>query len=289
MYVGRFAPTTSGPLHLGSLLAAVASFLDARAHGGRWLLRFDDIDTARSAANAEEVTLETLRSHGLYWDGVIGRQTNHRDLYWQAIRALQDHQLVFYCTCSRKQLKGLPAYPGTCRGNTTRPPEPAAIRVRVPAGKWHFHDRIQGEIQGDLAQAGGDFIVMRKENIPAYPLSVIVDDRASGITDVVRGSDLIENTLAQIFLARVLGWKEPRFAHIPVLNQRDGIKLSKRDSATAIDNSRPLINLHSTLHMLGMAPPVARGTVASVLAWAIKNWNIARVPMRRSVADVISL
>lgn len=289
MYVGRFAPTTSGPLHLGSLLAAIASYLDARAHDGQWLLRLDDIDAPRSTSNAEQIALATLRAHGLQWDGVISRQSDHRDRYWEAIHSLQDLDLVFYCTCSRKCLKGAATYPGYCRERKTKPVEPASIRVRVPNREWRFQDRVQGPVAGDLATLDGDFIVMRKERIAAYPLAVLVDDDVTGVTDVVRGADLLENTLAQLFLARTLGWQEPRYAHIPVLNQRDDIKLSKRDDAIAIDNRVPTLNLRSCMHMLGMDPPARLRSVAALLTWGQANWDIDRVPKQRAVTDFISV
>lgn len=289
MYVGRFAPTTSGPLHLGSLLAAVASYLDARSHGGQWLLRLDDIDEPRTRANAEKVALTTLERHGLEWDGVIGRQTHHQDQYWNAIEELRKRDLIFYCTCSRKKLRNTPTYPGYCRTRHTVPHEPASIRVRVRDDVITFADRVQGTVKGNLTNMEGDFIVMRKESIVAYPLAVIVDDDVTGVTDVVRGADLLENTLVQIYLIQTLGLAIPRYAHIPVLNQRKGIKLSKRDLAFAIDNRVPLLNLLSTLHMLGMDPSEHHHDVHTLLQWAVEKWNIQNVPKVVAVADFMSI
>ena len=289
MYVGRFAPTTSGPLHLGSLLAAVASYLDARAHEGQWLLRLDDIDTPRSSLAAEQIALKTLQVHGLNGDGVVRRQTENRDRYWNAINVLRERGLVFYCTCSRKKLRDAAAYPGYCRHKTAKPSEPASIRVRVPDALIEFDDRNQGHVRSNLAKIDGDFIVMRKESIVSYPLAVVVDDDVAGVTDVVRGADLCENTLAQLYLIRTLGLEEPSYAHIPVLNQRDNIKLSKRDRAVAIDNRFPLLNLTSTLQLLGMNPPAKNRDVRSLLAWAIEHWNFENVPKRRMVTDFMSI
>lgn len=289
MYVGRFAPTTSGPLHLGSLLAAVASYLDARSHGGRWLLRLDDIDEPRTLANAEKIALTTLERHGLEWDGVVGRQTEHRDRYWNAIEELRQRDLIFYCTCSRKKLRNTSTYPGYCRTRRTAPRDPASIRVRVQDDEITFTDRVQGMVKGNLNNMEGDFIVMRKESIVAYPLAVIVDDDVTGVTDVVRGADLLENTLVQIFLIQTLGLALPRYAHIPVLNQRDGIKLSKRDKAFAIDNRVPLLNLVSALHMLGMDPSEQHQDVQTLLAWAVEQWNVQNVPNEVAIADFTSI
>lgn len=289
MYVGRFAPTTSGPLHLGSLLAAVASYLDARAHDGQWLLRLDDIDEPRASPDAEQIALATLKHHGLSWDGVISRQVHNRDRYWDAIDALRDQGLTFYCTCSRKKLKNESTYPGHCRTRHEKPNVPASIRVLVPNIEFSFVDRIQGTVRGNLTNQEGDFIVLRKESIVSYPLAVVIDDDVTGVTDVVRGADLLENTLAQIFLIRILGLSEQRYAHIPVLNQRDGIKLSKRDQAYAIDNRTPLLNLVSALHMLGLNPPAQYQDVHKLLSWATEQWDIQSVPKGRSILDFTSI
>lgn len=289
MYVGRFAPTTSGPLHLGSLLAAVASYLDARSHGGQWLLRFDDIDEPRARANAEKTALTTLERHGLEWDGVLGRQSEHRDRYWNAIEDLRKRDFIFYCTCSRRKLKNTRTYPGYCRSRRSAPSDPAAIRVLVPNEEIEFTDRIQGTVRGNLAKEEGDFVIMRKESIAAYPLAVVIDDAVTGVTDVVRGADLLENTLAQIFLIRTLDLTTPRYAHIPVLNQRNGIKLSKRDQAYAIDNRMPTLNLVSSLHMLGLDPPEVHGEVDALLEWATERWTIQNVPKKVGITDFISI
>ena len=289
MYVGRFAPTTSGPLHLGSLLAAVASYLDARSHDGQWLLRLDDIDEPRTSANAEKIALTTLEIHGLEWDGVVVRQSDHRDRYWDAIAELRKKELIFYCTCSRRKLRNTATYPGYCRTRLVKPSDPASIRVHVPDRKIGFEDRIQGSVEGNLSVGEGDFIVMRKEAIVAYPLAVIVDDDITGVTDVVRGADLLENTLTQIFLIETLDLAIPRYAHIPVLNQRNEIKLSKRDQAFAIDNRVPLLNLVSALHMLGLDPSSDHQDVHLLLKWAIEQWDVRNVPKEVAIKDFISI
>lgn len=289
MYVGRFAPTTSGPLHLGSLVAALASYLDSRAHHGTWLLRLDDIDEPRVSVSAENIALTTLKTHGMHWDGVISRQTDHIHKYEEAVAQLQASQQTFYCTCSRSMLRGKSTYPGYCRLKSEQPEEPASIRVRAPQSTLSFTDRIQGRIAGKLSDVGGDFVIMRKERIASYPLAVVVDDDATGITHVVRGSDLLENTFAQLYLIQQLGLAEPRYAHIPILNQRDEIKLSKRDNARMIDNSTPTLNLISSLHMLGMEPPAKLTKPQALLEWGVAHWDIANVPKQRAVSDFVSI
>lgn len=288
MYVGRFAPTTSGPLHLGSLLAAVASYLDAKAHDGKWLLRLDDIDVPHSSELAADMAKTTLENHGLFWDNPIARQSDHIEHYEDALLRLSDRDLLFYCTCTRSMLRGKSTYPGTCRGRKIPPTEPSSIRVRVSEEECGFNDRIQGRVKGKLGETEGDFIVMRKDGIAAFPLAVIVDDAAMGITDVVRGADLCEHTLTQIYLLDELGISTPNYAHIPVLNQRDEIKLSKRDKAIAIDNRFPTQNLHWCLHMLGLKPP-DDVFEDELLLWGIEHWDIDRVPKHPAVADFMSI
>ncbi len=252
-------------------------------------MRLDDIDAPRSTEEAAQIALSTLANHGLIWDGIVQHQTNHCQHYERAIEILRQQNLVFYCTCSRKKLKRSRTYPGYCRSRIEQPSEPAAIRVHVPSHRISFQDRVQGEVNGNLAESDGDFIVMRKEFITAYPLAVIVDDHLMGVTDVVRGADLLENTLAQLFLIRTLGFTEPRYAHIPVLNQRDDIKLSKRDQAVAIDNNTPWLNLISTLQLLGMKPPAKLRRIASLLEWATERWNIQEVPKHRAIKEFVSI
>lgn len=289
MYVGRFAPTTSGPLHLGSLLAAVASYLDARAHAGHWLLRLDDIDTPRSSPSAVTCILETLQAHGLKWDGEISRQSDHVPAYEQAIAKLHELGLLFYCTCSRRQRRENSIYPDICRDRRSPTPHtPAAIKVQVPDMPLGFDDRVQGRIEGNLAKSPGDFTVMRKEGIVSYPLAVVIDDIATGVTDVVRGADLCELTLTQIYLSNLIELPQPSYAHIPVLNQRRQIKLSKRDKAVEVDNRYPKQNLTMTMHMLGLEPPTTND-VQELLAWGVEHWHMSQVPNNRHVTDFISI
>ena len=267
----------------------MASFLDARAHDGRWILRLDDIDAPRSSETAASIVRDTLVAHGLQWDGEITRQSDNMQAYVDALTKLSNLDLLFYCTCSRSQLRRQQTYPGTCRER--RAPirgTPTSIRIRVDDSQLAFYDRVQGEIKDNLALTEGDFIVMRKDGIVAYPLAVVIDDVETGVNHVVRGSDLCEHTLTQIYLNHVLELPQPHYLHIPVLNQKDDIKLSKRDKALAVDNRFPMQNLYMTLHMLGFEPPQMT-IVEDLIDWGIENWDTTQIPKQRFVSDFTSI
>lgn len=288
MYVGRFAPTTSGPLHLGSLITAVASYLEARSNNGLWLLRLDDIDVPRNVSDGRDIVLRTLEAHHLEWDGPIRYQTDNQEQYQQAIDQLDQQELLFYCTCTRSELRHHRVYPGTCRHRRKPPQEPATLRVLVGDEIHCFKDRIQGTVRGNLNECVGDFSVRRKENIVSYPLAVVVDDYVNEVTDVVRGADLVDNTLAQLYLIKKLGYQTPTYAHIPILNQQGEVKLSKRNQAVAIDNRFPLLNISTSLQLLGLNPPVDLD-IKPLLDWAIESWNTDLVPKQRHLNNFISI
>ncbi len=276
-YVGRFAPTPSGPLHFGSLLTAVASYLEARVKGGQWKLRIDDLDAPRVAPGAADEILQTLERHGLCWDGAIYYQSAVTDQYDAAIETLVRQSLCFDCACSRKDLAGHLIYPGTCRHRPPRSCADAAIRVRVPPTEYAFEDGLGGRFAQRLSDDVGDFVIVRRDRIVGYQLAVVVDDGAMRVTDVVRGADLIDNTPRQLFLIERLGLETPRYAHVPVIAERSGVKLSKHTLATAVDNRFPAQNLRSVLDLLGHEPPMI-GTVNGLLDWAIAHWRLAAVP-----------
>jgi glutamyl-Q tRNA(Asp) synthetase len=285
-YVGRFAPSPTGPLHFGSLLGALASFLDARAHQGTWLVRIEDIDPPREVAGATPAILECLQVHGLRWDGEVTYQSRRDALYHAAIERLLGDGAAFYCTCSRAELAqhgGI--YAGRCRECRQRPDPPYAVRLRVEDGTIAFDDRIQGAIAQDLACEVGDFVLLRKEGLPAYQLAVVVDDAAQGITRIVRGSDLLDSTPRQILLQRRLGLPTLEYAHIPVIANAAGQKLSKQTFAPALDNGAALQNLLAALDFLGQPPPAAahRQSIDALLAWAIAHWRLEMVPRRLQV------
>ena len=282
-YVGRFAPTPSGPLHLGSLLTAVASWLDARTRHGTWLLRIDDLDTPRVDPEAEPAILATLESHGLAWDGPVHRQSDHLESHNRAIRQLDER--CFACSCTRRELRGLDRYPGTCRDRGL-PHKDNALRVRAEVKAPAFIDRVQGHVDASNRTVG-DFIVRRRDGVASYPLAVVVDDVAMGVNNVVRGADLLENTAEQLLLMRMLGVPPPTYAHVPVVVEASGVKLSKHNRATAIDSRWAPHNLAAVLSLLGLEAPLDQ--VETMLEWAVGEWNIARVPRATSLAGFFAL
>ena len=298
-YVGRFAPTPSGPLHFGSLLTAVASWLDARAHGGRWLLRIDDLDAPRVVPGAEDAILDALAAHGLHWDGAVCRQSDYAERHRAALDALREH--VFACACTRKALRGAQRCPGPCRG--LRLPQ-AGNAVRLRAEGEHggtLLDRVQGHYR-EPPDAIGDFVVWRRDDMASYPLAVVVDDAAMGVTDIVRGADLLPTTPNQLRLIAHLGvvepsagereglappMKEPRYGHIPVVAEASGVKLSKHNAATAIDARFTRHNLAAALALLGLHPPA--GDVHAMLAWAVGRWRIEQLPATAVMPGFVAL
>ncbi len=269
-------------MHLGSLYTAVASYLDARAHGGRWLLRIEDLDRPREAPGSADGIVRTLEQFGFEWDGPIMRQHDRREHYQAALRRLHAQHLTFACSCSRAQLEDELRYPGTCRERSPVPPLPAASRLRVEPGFIRFTDRIQGSYRQDVAGAVGDIILQRRDRIFAYVLAVVIDDAAQGVTHIVRGADLLDNTPRQIYLQRLLGLPEPNYAHVPVLTEADGGKLAKSRRSVQVGAESPVAQLLSIFSLLGLAPPAALGSAAITAAWdwAIAQWDIGGVPKR---------
>ncbi len=282
-YVGRFAPTPSGPLHLGSLLTAVASWLDARARRGTWLLRIDDLDTPRVDPAAEPAILATLESHGLRWDGSVHRQSDNRDRHDSAVRQLGER--CFACGCTRGELRGLNRYPGTCR-HRGLPHAGNALRIRAEAKAVAFMDRVQGRV-APSNHIVGDFIVRRRDGVASYPLAVVIDDLLMGVNNVVRGADLLDNTAEQLLLMQWLGIQAPAYAHLPVVVEGTGAKLSKHNRATAIDDRWAPHNLAAVLSLLGFDPPLDQ--VETMLAWAVDEWDIARVPRGTALAGFFAI
>lgn len=285
-YVGRFAPTPSGPLHLGSLLAATASWLDARSRGGRWRLRIDDLDAPRIDPRAEAAILRTLEAHGLLWDGPVARQRDHLERYQAALATLAED--CFGCACTRRQLRGVAHYPGTCR-DLGLPLAGNAVRLRVgDEAEAGFVDRVQGRCREQLAATAGDIAIWRRDGLPAYPLAVVVDDAAMGVTDVVRGADLLDNTPRQIHLAERLGLAPPTYAHVPVVVDAGGLKLSKHSAATAVDDRHARQNLATVLALLGLDAPPATD-VAGLLAWAQRSWCAEALPSTPTLPGFVAL
>lgn len=285
-YIGRFAPSPTGPLHFGSLVAAVASFCVARAAGGRWLLRIDDVDTPRRVAGAAEDILATLARFGLEWDGEPVWQSRRTAAYRAAFEGLRQAGHVFGCACTRRELAdsaiapdGSHVYPGTCRDGLPPGREARAWRVRV-AGCVAFEDAIQGRQQVQLEDEVGDFVVLRADGLFAYQLAAVVDDRDAGVTDIVRGADLLASSVRQIHLRHLLGAPTPRHAHVPVALDAAGEKLSKQTLARAIGAYTPGEALHAALAFLGQCPPkdLANAPATQVVDWAVANWSLGDVP-----------
>jgi glutamyl-Q tRNA(Asp) synthetase len=284
LYRGRFAPSPTGPLHLGSLLTATASFLDARAARGEWWLRIEDLDATRAVPGAADDIRTTLEAHGLLWDGEVEQIRDRLDRYTHALDQLARAGLTYRCTCSRSQLAGTRIYAGTCRARGVRDRQ-AAVRVRVDDAEIEFVDRIQGPVRQHLGRDVGDFVVLRRDGIPAYQLAVVVDDADQHVTDVVRGADLLDNTPRQIYLCDALGLDPPRYAHVPLVVDANGDKLSKQTFAARVDSTSAPSNLLRVLDMLGQSPDPAlrRATAADVLDWAIANWRLEGVPRTRRI------
>lgn len=286
-YIGRFAPTPSGFLHFGSLVAALASYLDARAAGGKWLMRMEDLDPPREVPGAQKAILDTLESYGFEWDGECIRQSDRHDAYAEVLNRWFSYGLAYACTCSRKQLEDYQGiYPGLCR-NAGHEPENAAIRIRVPELTYRFQDRVQGEFAQHLGRDVGDFVIRRRDGFYAYQLAVVLDDAWQGVTDIVRGADLLDSTPRQLYLQELLGLPQPRYLHIPLITQPDGNKLGKsyRSAPLPADQATPL--LLRALRALGQptAAELHDATPAEVLKWAILRWNVELIPPLRTVDE----
>jgi glutamyl-Q tRNA(Asp) synthetase len=272
-------------LHLGSLYTAVASFLDARAHRGRWLLRIEDLDRPREVAGSADGILRTLQAFGFEWDDEIVRQRDRDELYAGALRALQLRHLTFECSCSRLQLEDETRYPGTCRVRPSAAGVPTATRLRVDPGTILFSDRIQGRYRQEVSAAIGDIILRRRDQVFAYLLAVVVDDAAQGVTHVVRGADLLDNTPRQILVQQLLELPTPLYAHVPVLTEADDTKLAKSRRSVRLSAEKALPQLLTVFSLLGMVPPkaLARASIAEAWSWAIGQWQVNRVPKRLNV------
>jgi len=290
-YRGRFAPSPSGPLHFGSLVTALGSCLDARVKGGAWLLRIDDLDPPRVVPGATEAILRALEIYGFEWDGPVQFQSRRGEAYAAAFETLQKTGAVYACGCTRREIAdsivGLPGgavYPGTCRGGLAPGKVARAFRVNTERARVEFLDRLQGPVVADLAEEAGDFIVLRADGLFAYQLAAVVDDAEQGITDVVRGADLLDSSLRQIHLQHLLGLPTPNYLHLPVAVNELGEKLSKQTLAPPLDLAHPGPALVRALDFLGQQPPPELGGagVGEIWEWARRNWREARLPRART-------
>ncbi|NNM81054.1 MAG: tRNA glutamyl-Q(34) synthetase GluQRS [Burkholderiales bacterium] len=279
LYVGRFAPSPTGPLHFGSVIAAAASYLDARACGGKWLVRMEDVDETRTEQGAASGILRLLDALGMEWDDEIVVQSRRKALYREALASLSP--MTFECSCSRRDYSGI--YPGTCRNGAKGPAR--AVRLKVADREIAFVDRIQGKVSQNLAREVGDYVLFRADGFFAYQLAVVVDDIDQGVNHVVRGADLLDSTPRQIYLQRLLGADSPQYAHLPVAVDQAGEKLSKQTKAQPAQAGVEV--LFRALEFLGQNPPceLREADIADFWKWAISAWDIEKVPKKAKIRE----
>ncbi len=288
-YRGRFAPSPTGPLHFGSLVTAIASYLDAKSRGGEWLIRIENLDSTREIRESSSEILCVLEALGMEWDGPVVYQSERGGAYETALDMLQERCLTYRCGCSRKEIAdssmiGIegPIYPGTCRNRWPYYGHGGAWRVRTDNKLIEFEDVVQGWCTQRLESDIGDFVVRRADSVFAYQLAVVVDDAEQKVTQVVRGADLLNSTPRQIHLQQLLSYPTPSYMHVPIVTNALGEKLSKQTCAAPLDISDPLLLLIRALRFLGQAPPleIREGNLASFWAWATRNWNHRAIPKK---------
>lgn len=287
-YIGRFAPSPSGPLHFGSLIAALGSYLQAKSHQGKWLVRIEDIDPPREVAGASDDILATLKAYGLMWDDEVIYQSQQSAHYEQVLTQLHHQHLSYACTCTRKIIKqqgGL--YLGCCRDKDLDQKN-NALRINVAklvTPITHFYDQLQGDVTLNKQQANEDYIIKRKDGLYAYNLAVVIDDINQGITEIVRGADLLSTTGKQISLYKLLGKQAPTYVHLPLAVTKPGLKLSKQNHALAIDKQNPIPTLLQALSFLGHPVPdlVDTSRCSTILKWAIENWSLNKLSQQTEI------
>lgn len=289
-YRGRFAPSPTGELHFGSLVAAVGSYLDARANGGQWILRIEDVDTTRCHPEFETAILRTLEAYGFEWDGPLVRQSERTLLYREVFDMLKRKGAVYGCACTRKEIAGSAIgidgafiYPGICRNGLAPGKKARAWRLKVPDQTIGYHDIVQGYQFQNPSRDVGDFVLLRADGLFAYQLAVVVDDIEQGITHVVRGADLLASTPRQIWLYRCLGKNIPSYAHLPLAVNEAGEKLSKQTRARPIGTRNPVPQLMNAMRFLNLHPEKTWYSLQDLWNWAIMNWSIKNVPKRQTI------
>ena len=285
-YVGRYAPSPTGPLHFGSLVTAVASYLEAKTQSGKWLLRMEDLDKPREMPGAADDILRTLESYGFEWDGEVVYQSQRSDLYQLYLDQLIEKHRVYPCNCSRREIADIahagiegPIYPGSCRHGLSSDRQQIAWRLRVDSDRLDFSDRVYGDFQHHLENDFGDFILKRADGLFAYQLAVVVDDAEQGINHVVRGADLLNSTSRQIYLQQLLGVPTPSYTHIPLVKNAQGEKLSKQTAAPAIKNNEAAAQLINALYFLGLDITTLSSAmpVSTLWQWALTHWQLSSV------------
>lgn len=281
MYTGRFAPTPSGPLHLGSLSTAIGSFLRARSQKGKWLLRIEDLDRQRCSMEASDSILKTLEIYGLEYDGCVIYQSRQVEKYREIIRSLQFRNLVYKCSCSRKRIKALGGiYDGRCRNTVHQENQNLSVRFRNPGTVLSFDDIARGHIETPAAESGEDFVLLRSDGTVAYNLAVVADDETEGVTEIVRGADLIPVTTRQLNLISVLGYRTPVYMHLPLILSGTDLKYSKQNHAKPVNESDPSLMCATAMKCLGLIlpPDLCRAPPREQLSWGIKNFRIDGIP-----------
>ncbi len=288
-YRGRFAPSPTGPLHSGSLVAAMGSYLDAKSNHGEWLVRIDDLDPPRVVSGASKKILTTIEKLGMEWDGEVVYQSRRAALYQEALASLDKMDQIYPCICTRKEIadasvRGMngPIYPGTCRSCHAVREKVCAWRVKTRDDLIAFQDTISGSVSQRLSREVGDFVLQRADGVYAYQLAVVVDDNEQNITHIVRGADLQDSTPRQIYLQQLLGYPMPTYMHLPIVTNSAGEKLSKQTRAAPVDLSNGLGQLITALRFLGQQPPegLRNSDIPSFWQWAIENWQPNKVPRK---------
>lgn len=280
--VGRFAPSPTGDLHFGSLVSAVGSYLEAKCTDGLWLIRVEDIDPPREIVGSAKRIIDDLHRLGLDPDGPVLYQSSRLDAYQDAINRLLEKGLAYPCACSRKDLPETGIYGGTCRNGIPAGKKPRSIRFRVDPGVCVFDDLLQGLVSDSPAEVGGDFIIRRADGLFAYQLAVVVDDNFQGVTQVVRGADLLDSTSRQILLQEALGLDTPVYMHLPVAISPDGKKLSKQTRTDPVKHQEPASAVRQALHFLGQNPPPEL-LLNDLWKWALEHWNNKLIPRVRTM------
>ncbi|MCS5587171.1 MAG: tRNA glutamyl-Q(34) synthetase GluQRS [Porticoccaceae bacterium] len=297
--VGRFAPSPTGPLHFGSLIAALSSFIHAKYHKGKWLVRIEDIDPPREVPGSSDRILRQLEQHGLIWDDQVLYQSSRLDSYNQILQSLRDHKRVYYCQCNRQRLVSLGGvYDGNCR-NLALGPQDCALRLAVTKAlssaepetvSIGFTDNIMGNFSQQLTHGIGDFVLRRRDGLIAYQLAVVIDDQYQGITQVVRGADLLDSTPKQILLQQCLGYQTPEYTHIPLAVNSEGQKLSKQTFAKTLTEGHERENLWIALKWLQQDPPqeLRQATVEEIINWGIEHWDLTSIPTSMQAVPAFS-
>ena len=292
IYKGRFAPSPTGPVHFGTLIAAVGSYLQAKANNGKWLIRMEDVDTTRKVEGSDKEILDTLEAFGFEWDGEIIYQSEQTRHYEKALEQLIDQSLVFPCLCSRKQLTTIDSdiYPGTCRDRKLPEDNEHALRLLAKNITIEFDDIVMGKQSQSMAQQCGDFVIKRRDGLFAYQLAVVVDDALQNITEIVRGSDLLDSTPRQVYIQQLLGYPTPAYCHLPLAVDSDGNKISKSEGATKVDIKNREKLICSVLVFLGQNPPadLSSCNINDIWKWAEEHWDMSHIQSKTHIQPVLS-